>query len=654
MNQALGLAFLTLCATTPVTLAFSILLKWVLLGRVKPGNYPLWGWFYFRFWLVRAVVRASPLHYLEGSPYLNLYYRLMGARIGRNVFIGSQGLATFDVLSVGDGTSIGMDSSIDGSAVESGKLKIGPVTIGRNCWIGSRCALGTDVVMEDGAGLDDLSMLPDGTRVPAGAFWRGSPATPAGRLEPEETRPPWTAAAWGKHLVGIFLFPIIIMSAILPGVIAVTEFGHVTEGYFFLFAAPLVALSFVVFLCAELWLCKWLLVGRLRPGRYDLGGSYYVRKWFVDQLMTMTTDVTEAFYETLFVTPWLRALGARIGRRCEVAALDLVHPDLLELGDECMLADLGILGAQRVRSGWLTLDRVKIGKRVFIGNSAVLPPGTKLGDNVLIGLMSTPPKVPGVVEDGTSWFGSPPMHLPIRYRSDQFTEARTYRPPRKLVALRLFIEFFRVLIPLTLFVAVATLIVDTTDILQDYIGLGTWILTVPFLYVVAGILGVLATALIKWIVVGRYREGEKPLWSHFVWRNDLVNAIYSNFCRHFFLDLLCGTPFIAWALRLFGMKVGKRCYVDTTWFTEFDLIEIGDDVALNDRSNVQTHLFEDRVIKMGLVSIGDRCSLGSASTILYNTRMEDGATLGELSLLMKGESLRAGTHWHGIPCEQVE
>ncbi len=29
--------------------------------------------------------------------------------------------------------------------------------------------------------------------------------------------------------------------------------------------------------------------------------------------------------------------------------------------------------------------------------------------------------------------------------------------------------------------------------------------------------------------------------------------------------------------------------------------------------------------------------------------MEEGATLGPLSLLMKGEVMPAGSHWHGIP-----
>jgi hypothetical protein len=49
------------------------------------------------------------------------------------------------------------------------------------------------------------------------------------------------------------------------------------------------------------------------------------------------------------------------------------------------------------------------------------------------------------------------------------------------------------------------------------------------------------------------------------------------------------------------------------------------------------------------VDIGAQCSVGSASLVLYDARMESGSSLDDLSLLMKGETLPAGTRWEGIP-----
>src|SRR3569623_1702054 len=117
----------------------------------------------------------------------------------------------------------------------------------------------------------------------------------------------------------------------------------------------------------------------------------------------------------------------------------------------------------------------------------------------------------------------------------------------------------------------------------------------------------------------------------------------------FLTNKLVGTPYLAWVFRSLGAKSGRRVYIETTALTEFDLVEIGDDVALNLDSTVQTHLFEDRVMKMSHIRIGDRCSVGSLSLVLYDTRIEEGTILEDLSLLMKGEVLPPNTRWRGIP-----
>jgi non-ribosomal peptide synthetase-like protein len=289
-----------------------------------------------------------------------------------------------------------------------------------------------------------------------------------------------------------------------------------------------------------------------------------------------------------------------------------------------------------------------------VGNSALLPPGAALGGGVLIGVLSSVPGADGeTVPDGTSWLGSPAIHLPARLKAHGFSEEQTYKPPRRLVALRLFIEFFRIILPSTIFVVLASLIMNATDILQDYIELWHWLALVPLLYIGTGALAVLAALLLKELLIGRYTTGVKPLWCDFVWRSELVTGVYENLAVMFFLDLLRGTPFIAFVLRRFGLKAGRRCYIDSTWFTEFDLVELGDDAALNENANIQTHLFEDRVMKMGTVRIGRRCAVGTMSTVLYDTEMKDGAALGDLSLLMKGETLPAGTRWHGIPSKSA-
>ena len=70
---------------------------------------------------------------------------------------------------------------------------------------------------------------------------------------------------------------------------------------------------------------------------------------------------------------------------------------------------------------------------------------------------------------------------------------------------------------------------------------------------------------------------------------------------------------------------------------------------MNEDSVLQTHLFEDRVLKASRLRVGRGCTIGAGSVILYDSEMEDGARLDALSLLMKGERLPARTAWAGVP-----
>ena len=69
-------------------LIVAFLTKWILLGKVKPGIYPIWSWYYLRWWLVKQMldtVQNSILRVFDETPLIVLWYQLLGAKIGRNV-----------------------------------------------------------------------------------------------------------------------------------------------------------------------------------------------------------------------------------------------------------------------------------------------------------------------------------------------------------------------------------------------------------------------------------------------------------------------------------------------------------------------------------------------------------------------------------------
>jgi len=114
-----------------------------------------------------------------------------------------------------------------------------------------------------------------------------------------------------------------------------------------------------------------------------------------------------------------------------------------------------------------------------------------------------------------------------------------------------------------------------------------------------------------------------------------------------------GTPLLPLYFRMLGARIGPGVHMESTWLTEYDLVSLGEGVCLGPDCTLQTHLFEDRVMKMSTVDLGPGCSVGTDSVVLYGTRMEAGSRLGDLSLLMKGETLPARTHWQGSPARRV-
>ncbi|MFW1410884.1 hypothetical protein ACEWAY_23415, partial [Vibrio parahaemolyticus] len=81
-----------------------------------------------------------------------------------------------------------------------------------------------------------------------------------------------------------------------------------------------------------------------KPGSYAVHSLFYVRKWFVDQLFEMSLTVVHSLFATMYLPPFYRLMGAKVGNRSEISTATNVTHDLLEIGDECFVADGVVLG----------------------------------------------------------------------------------------------------------------------------------------------------------------------------------------------------------------------------------------------------------------------------------------------------------------------
>ncbi len=644
--------------------------KWIVAGRLKAGRYPLWGFTYFRWWLADRLCELPPVNLLTGTPALCWFLRALGAKIGRDVIIDSAYIRAPDLITIEDGASLGTGVHCANARVEQGTLILGPIHFGREATIDSYVALYNDTSVGDGARLGGLSALTAGQTVPEGQNWEGAPARRVDRVvEPLPPRPRFGALAKLVQSV-FFLFAgmaiaTLFFLTIFPGFILIDwvdanswdlfeNQAHLPQafGLYFLLSIPasLVLMTLTILLAAGL---RYLFLPRQQPGTFPIYGMSYCRTRLLNRVLDSSLDLLHGIYASSFASAWLRLMGTKVGRHAEISTAVGITPDLLTLGDDTFIADGVILGDEEQRGGWLVLKPTIIGNRSFVGNGAYVSDGAVLPDDVLIGVQTRTPEN-DQLQSGQTWMGSPPILLPARETIEGFPERLTFRPSWKRKLGRAMVESMRIVLPLAFVIASGYLIVQ---IVMPIAGEEEWIKvanTLAFSGMIFGLGSFLLVVALKWILVGRYRPMAAPMWTPFVWLSEAVTNVYESLAVPNFLAHLRGTPLLPWALRILGTKIGRGVYLDTTDLTEFDCVQIGDEAELNAWCGPQTHLFEDRVMKIGRVEIGAQATIGASSTVLYDTVVGDRVRLGPLTLVAKGERLPNDTSWEGSPAGPTE
>lgn len=649
-------------AGTLVVLALVALAsKWIIIGRTRPGRYPLWGSYYYRVWLVHRMLALIHMKWMQNSPLMRGYLRALGAKVGEDALISDFDAGAVDLLEFGAHVTTGGKTVFANANVEGAELVIGHVRVGRDVAIGSTCAIEGDVEIGDGAEISDLTALRAGARVAAGDRWDGSAGARVGRANTDLPEPPYQSW-WGRKLsaVGFFLgFGFAPAIAILPIVAAfrVMEwFDALLQPVLqvnYLWYLPVIALSAGLVLPALSMLLivvlRWTMLPRVRPGTYPVTGFFYWRRWFVSLLIEAALDTLSSLFATVYMRLWYRLMGARIGRGTEISTSFAGRYELITLGVGNFVADDVVLNDDQLRRNWMTLDTVETGDQVFIGNEAVIGGGARIGTSALVGVKSRLPSG-GSVGAGETWFGSPPIQLPTRQRFEMDAR-RTFDPPLKLRVGRAVYEAFNIALPTSLFI---TLVITVMEVLAPIFDVAHLAHIVGICIVASSAIAViqlLVGAAYKWIVMGRYVPTVQPMWSWWALRTEATAVVYWGMAGKALLDQLRGTPFLPVAMRLFGVKTGRGIYMDYADITEFDCVAIGDGAIINNHAVLQTHLYEDRLMKVGRITIGAGANLGANSTVLYDTVVGPGATVGALTLVMKGEHIPAGARFWGSPAQ---
>ncbi|KAN0101457.1 acetyl-CoA synthetase-like protein [Hyaloscypha variabilis] len=316
--------------------------KWLVIGKYQEGMYPMWGVYHTRWWIVEKVLLIcgkGVFQYLEETRIL--YYRLLGARIGKGVTIEKGTvLGEFDLLDIGD--NVRLDKCVCRPfAVEvNTSMYLGRITIGANSNIGlkSHTAAGSTIPPDTFIGANSSSYEMDDA------------------AEFNNSRKP------KPHILTKLFY-------ILP-----IQLLHVAVRPFVRFGLILIIKKAVNRFC-----------GVSRPiSAEDQTQTDIFRSQLLAALGKNLDGITKLFgkhYE--FTSVAVRALGGKVGQRVYWPGTgpSIDDIDLLDVGDDVVFGSRSHI----ITSDASGSDFVRIGDGAMIADRVVLNPGATVGDGAVIG-----------------------------------------------------------------------------------------------------------------------------------------------------------------------------------------------------------------------------------------------------------------------------
>eukprot|EP00931_Biecheleriopsis_adriatica_P101086 TRINITY_DN762_c0_g1_i6.p1 TRINITY_DN762_c0_g1~~TRINITY_DN762_c0_g1_i6.p1 ORF type:complete len:1363 (+),score=276.28 TRINITY_DN762_c0_g1_i6:131-4219(+) len=685
-----ALAGLMFCMLVPTIVLLQSLwvrfVKTVIGFRPEEGKIRIWSLQYFRWWLVHHLQDMIPTFLLAGTPFAVWWARFMGAKIGKGVVLWQVPKnADLELLTVGDGVSVGQETFFNTSEAESGVLVLGSIEVRPGASIGCRVNLSPGAEIDEGAVVDDLSHV---ASRPAADVEQVSSSSSEGGDSAFTEKVEEFGILTSLAMLPLMTLLLSMYALVLPmcvysmfsaslGLDALVGILPATGRFF---TTELLQAAFWnvagVLICV---LLKWMIVGRLGEGSFKISSVKYLRFWFMQGLMQylstwLPISVMSVYY------PWiLWLLGARVGKHAEFGMQTFgMSPDLLTLGSESFLGDHTCVGAIETRRGMCELLATSIACKSFIANNSVVPAGCSIEEGVVIGAQS---RAPRVAKAGSCWLGAPAMELASSNREEfeakpslAYSIWRYIWDALRAIALNLILGlciFSYTLVPLLLaeheqqpgmqhrisayaeqqhldrfwtwFAIMGKHEVSDSHDALFWLGCGVWGLLSMLGFLLTGVL-------LKWLLVCRFTPGSHKLHSFFMDRSNFYFAIRGLF------SLVCnplkGTPFVCMWFRLQGASIGSRVFMNSSMLSEPDLISVGNGACLNRESILCSHIFEGAEMKLAQLSLDGSTTLGSDALIFCGASMREHARLGPASACFKDEELMSG-RYEGCPATRV-
>ncbi|MEK6301654.1 MAG: amino acid adenylation domain-containing protein [Acidobacteriota bacterium] len=397
-------------------------------------------------------------------------------------------------------------------------------------------------------------------------------------------------------------------------------------------------------------LAKRILIGRYRPLRAPVWGSFYIRNWIVQH--TARFVPWSLFEGTIFEMAALRALGARIGRRVHIhRGVNLRHGgwDLLEIGDDVTIGQEASLRLVELDDGQIIVGSVSLGDRSTLDTRSGLGGNTCLEEEAYLTALSSLPDG-GRIPRGELWDGVPAGPAGVSPPRPSLSEGRPVLTPLRhgivTVAARLALMTAigtSLMLPATLLALIYQ--VDKVRALDwlsspslDGSLLGAAILIVtlalPLMLVVEAVIA---------RMLGRVGAGVISLWSLAYVRVCLKTQLVDYAGKW-----LAGALLWPVWLRSAGMKIGRGSEISTIINVVPELIEIGRKSFLADGIYLGGPRIHRGAVTLASTALGDNTFLGNHVIVAGGQRLPSDLLLGVCTVADE-EAMRPGSAWFGHP-----
>lgn len=395
---------------------------------------------------------------------------------------------------------------------------------------------------------------------------------------------------------------------------------------------------------------KRVLIGRYRPQRAPVWGSFYVRNWMVQQAVRMVP--WRLLQGTVFQHVALRALGARIGRRVHIhRGVNLLQGgwDLLDIGDDVTLSQDSSVRLLELDNGQVVVGPVSLGQGSTLGVRAGVSGDTVLEPEAFLTALSWLPGG-GRIPRGERWDGIPASFAGQSPRVPQLSKQRAILSPlwhsAALILARLALWTLIGLSAQLPTIALAFVYdIEGEQVLRWLFSpsLSPSLLLGLFLIATLPIPLTVTFQALSVRALGRVRLGVISRWSLSYVRVWLKTQIVQSSGQW-----LSGTLFWPVWLRLAGMNVGRGCEISTIIDVVPELIEIGDESFFADGIYLGGPDVHRGTVTLSPTRLGKNTFLGNHAVVPGGQTLSDNILIG-VCTVADDTTIRTGTAWFGQP-----